>query len=72
VRLSAGSTFDRIHANAFEHNRSAFKCSIALLDLTKACARTQKRVRRAQVRDNKEKAQVCSIARTAFDRTIKA
>jgi hypothetical protein len=78
VCSSAGSTFNCIHANvagaasAFEHNRGAFKYSIALLVLTGACARTQKRVRRAQICDNKERAQVRSIARTAFDRTVEA
>jgi hypothetical protein len=78
VRLSASSTFDRIHAyvagaaSAFERNRGAFECSTALLVKTGACACTQKRVRQAQVRDSKEKAQVCSITRTAFDCTVGA
>jgi hypothetical protein len=70
--------FDRIHAyvaaaaSAFERNRGAFERSTALLILIGACARTQKRVRRVQVCDNKEKAQVQSITRTAFDRTVEA
>jgi hypothetical protein len=78
VRSSTGSTFDRIDVNvagaasAFECNRGAFERSTALLVLTGACACTQKRVRRAQVRNSKEKAQVHSIARTAFDRTVGA
>jgi hypothetical protein len=78
VRSSADSTFDRIHAyvvgaaSAFECNRGAFERSTALLVLIGACARTQKLVRRAQVRDSKEKAEVRSFARTAFDRTVEA
>jgi hypothetical protein len=78
VCSSASSTFDRIRAyvagaaSAFERNRGAFELSTALLVLTGACAHTQKHVRRAQVRDNKEKAQVRSITRTAFDRTVGA
>jgi hypothetical protein len=78
VHSSAGSTFDCIHsyvagaASAFECNRGAFKCRITLLVLTGACARMQKSVWRVQVRGSEEKAQVHSIARTAFDRTIGA
>jgi hypothetical protein len=56
VRSSAGSTFDRIHAYVVAAT-SAFECSTALLVLIGACAHTQKCVKRAQVRDNKEKAQ---------------
>jgi hypothetical protein len=68
ARLSTGSTFDGIHtyvagaASAFERNKGAFERSTALLVLTGACAHTQKRVRRAQVRDSKERAQVRSPA----------
>jgi hypothetical protein len=56
----------------FERNRGAFERSTALLILTGACARTQKCVKRAQVRDSKEKAQVRSIAKLAFDHTVGA
>jgi hypothetical protein len=78
VRSSAGSTFNCIHAyvagtaSAFKRNRGAFECSTTLLVLIGACARTQKRVKRAQVHDNKEKAQVRLIARTTFDHTVSA
>jgi hypothetical protein len=70
---SASSTFDRIHAyvagatSAFECNRGAFDRSTVLLVLTGACARTQKCLRQAQVRDSKEKAQMRSNARITVD-----